>query len=325
MILLPLLAAPAAAQEPEEAPPPRDDSGTPGFPARPQLPDGDAPPEGEAPDLIDELDLDELEEWIVLREDTAPPPPLLRAQAGVVVWFDIRSRIRADDEGVRGTPLEDLETFQGLESSGVSPWLELSIGGDLRGGADFLYLLRGGEVERQDDEILFDGVRLARPGDLIESRFELVTTSGFIEWDPLYGRTYRFGMVGGARYFRLQGSLHAVRPGASPVDLTVRRRGELISPFFGGFVELTPFEYLSVAARVQFMNWSWRSVGLKEARYLEFRLGGTVHLVPGRLGAGIEFRYFVIRAEAREEGGDPQRLEAGMAASGVAFTLTLSF
>lgn len=293
------------------------------FPRRPSLPSsndaGDEPPE-----LEDDLDFEELERWIVLREEAAPPPPLVRLQVGPVLWVDVQSEIRADAMGVRGTRLDDLEEQQGLTGSGASPWLELSIGSDLRGGADLLYLDRGGQPTVQDADVFFDGVHVARPGDVIDARFQMFTTSGYVEWDPLYGRTYRFGLIGGVRYFRLQASFTGARPGLAPEVLTVRRTAELISPFFGGFVELTPFEYLTVSTRVQFMNWSWSDIGLKDARYLEFRLGGVVHVIPGILGIGADFRYFVIRAEGDDD-DDDHRLEAGLAGSGVGLTLTLTF
>lgn len=291
------------------------------FPGRPSMPSGDGEA-AEPPELEDELDFEELERWIVLREEAAPPPPLLRVQVGPVAWVDVQSQIRADGAGVRGTRLDDLEGQQGLRASGGSPWLELSIGSDVRGGADLLYLDRRGRPTVQETDVFFSGVHLARPGDVVDPRFEMFTTSGYVEWDPLYGRTYRFGLLGGVRYFRLQASFTGVRPGLSPEAITVRRRAELVSPFFGGFVELTPFDYLTVSTRVQFMNWSWSDIGLKDARYLEFRLGGVVHVIPGVLGIGADFRYFVIRAEGDEQ---DRKLEAGLAASGVAFTVTLTF
>ena len=40
-----------------------------------------------------------------------------------------------------------------------------------------------------------------------------------------------------------------------------RSRGELFTPFFGGHVELTPFPYLSVFTRIQFISWSWQQIG----------------------------------------------------------------
>ncbi|MCO5169625.1 MAG: hypothetical protein M9894_25065 [Planctomycetes bacterium] len=311
LALLVLLGAPGHGQERADGGPAQ---GRPeGFPQRPELPDD-----------LGELDsFEEFERWITLRDEAASPPPLLRLQLGPVFWVDIQSEIRADRRGLRGTPLRELERRQGLIASGVSPWVELSIGRDIRGGADVLHLVREGKLYHQDEPVLFDGVDLARPGDLVRSRFELFTASGFVEWDPLYGRTYRFGLLGGARYFRFQGAFEAVRRGLDPATLTVRRRGELISPFFGGFVELTPFEYLTVSSRVQFMNWSWKDVGLKSARYLEFRLGATIHIIPEVLGFGAEFRYLVVRAESSRDAD--RQLEAGTAASGVALTVTLTF
>lgn len=323
LVVLPLLAgAPALAQDGDPPGTARAESDRPpGFPPRPSLPGGAQPG---SPELGDDLDFEELERWIVLREEAAPPPPLLRLQCGPVFWVDVQSEIRADRRGARGTRLTDVEGEQGLAASGVSPWLELSIGSDLRGGGDLMYLDRGGRPTVQGRDVTFDGVHLARPGDVVDARFQVFTTSGYVEWDPLYGKTYRFGLIGGVRYFRLQAAFEGVRPGLSPMTVTVRRRAELLSPFFGGFVELTPFEYLTVSSRVQFMNWSWSDIGLKAARYLEFRLGAVLHVVPGVLGLGADFRYFVIRAESDDE-GDDRHFEVGMAGGGVGLNVTLTF
>jgi hypothetical protein len=300
-----------------------EDPGPPGFPPRPQL-RREVDPD-EVPELEGMLDLEELESWIVLREDSAVPQPLLRLQLGSVFWIDVQSQLRADRGGREGTRLIDLEGEQGLTASGVSPWIELSLGRNIRGGADLLHLVRHGPPTVQRREVVFDGATLARPGDAIDAHLEVLTASGFVEWDPLYGRTYRFGLLGGARYFALSARLSGLRRSApfEPQKVTRRVRDELLSPFFGGFVELTPFEYLTVSARVQFMNWSWSNVGLKDARYLDFRLGAQVHVVPELLSLGVEFRYLVIRAAGTDD--DDRRLEAAMAASGVALTAALTF
>jgi hypothetical protein len=326
------LAGPARAQtdppDPPPGPPPArpqldGEPPPPGFPRRPTLPK--PPPSTEAPpELEQDVDLEELEGWIALREEAVEPPPPVRASFAAIGWFDLRTRIRADRFGIEGSHLDALEADQGLPSGGASPWTEITIGRTIRGGFDFLQLARTGQFEHQASDVVFDGVRVARRGDVARASFEVLTTSGFVEWDPLYGRTYRFGLVGGARYFRLSGGLEGVRAADSPTTISVRRQGELLSPFFGGFVELTPFPSLTVATRIQFMNWSWSALGLRDARYLEFRLGGTINIVPGVLGIGAEFRYLVVRAEAKQEEGG-RRLEAGLAASGAALVVTLSF
>ena len=72
------------------------------------------------------------ESWIVIEEEVAPEPALLRLDLGFVAWTSARSRIRADRNQVPGTRLNDLEELQGLDSSGLAPWIELSIGTKVR-------------------------------------------------------------------------------------------------------------------------------------------------------------------------------------------------
>ena len=78
-----------------------------------------------------------------------------------------------------------------------------------------------------------------------------------------------------------------------------------------------------MSARIQFMNWSWSAVDLKDARYLDFRLGALVHLVPEVFSVGLEYRYFVVRATGSAD--EDRRLEAAMAGSGVGLTLSFTF
>lgn len=272
------------------------------------------------PEPSHERGLGELEDWFVLEEEDAPEPPLLRLEVGVLAFVESRTEMRSFKGGARGSELRDLEQQQGLDEGFVAPWLELSIGSKVRGGADAFFFVRGGENTIQDETLVFDGEVVATPGYPARPRFSLVSVSGFVAWDALYGRTYRLGLLGGLRYFRLDAAFTGVLDG---VETTHRARGELLSPFFGGSFHLTPFPYLTVSSRVQFMNWSWRAVGLREARYFDFRLGAQINVVPGALGVALEYRFLVIQAEARER-GDPG-LDAAMAAHGLSLALVFTY
>jgi hypothetical protein len=263
--------------------------------------------------------LEALESWIVLEEEAAPEPPLLRAHLGVAGWLEVRTRIQQDGDGVSGSRLDDLEANQGLATGGAAPWFEVTLGAKVRGGADGMYFFRNGDFRTQDDDVVFEGETIAREGDLLETEFAFTTLGGFVEWDAIYGRNYRIGLVGGVRYFRFDLRFR-VRDGGRLE--TTETRGELLSPYFGGLVELTPFPYLTVFARAQFMNWSWEEINLKEARYFELRLGATLNVIPGLLGIGAEYRFVSSQAEADD---GPDRIRVGLGASGLAFTLNLSF
>lgn len=297
---------------------------------RPGLPDStpEVPPEesGVMDDLGESFDealdrLEALESWIVLREETAPAPRLVRAAAGVIVFLDVQSETQSD----RGTVLDNLEQEQGLPGSGPAAWLDISIGGSVRGGFDAMYFARRGELSRQTSEVRFDNQTIAGPGDVAACDLSVFTCSGYVEWNPLHGSTYRLGVLGGLRYFDVNVELRGVRNDLNRPETHGRERGELVSPYFGGHVELTPFPALSVSAHVQFMNWSWSAAGLKEARYLEFGLGAMVYVVPGRLGLGAEMRYFFAQAETRLDDDDGQQLEVGASATGVAFTVLFQY
>lgn len=266
-----------------------------------------------------------LESWIVLEEETAPEPPLLRLEAGLMGFIESRSQLRADRAGVRGTDLTDLETQQGLQSGGLGPWLELSIGGKVRGGADLLRFVRGGSgFDQQDDPVDFDGRRVADAGDYLESSFKFLSVGAFVEWDVLYGRTYRIGLVGGLRYFRLDFDLRSLKVQRPPYQtFHTRVRGELLSPFFGGLIELTPFSYLSVYTQVQFMNWSWDAVELSEARYFHFRLGARLNVIPEFFSIGLEYRFLILSAKPSQT--NSRRLEGDLSANGLGVYVTVAF
>jgi hypothetical protein len=264
-------------------------------------------------------------DFSLFEEEAAPDPPLLRVDFGVVGWVENRTEIRSDRFNQVGTQFEDLEQEQGLASAGAAPWIELTIGGRWRGGADASWFVRGGErLKQQEERAVFDGVVLAEPGDYLRTSFQLLTCSGFVQWDALYARTYRLGLVGGVRYFRLDATMEGVRR-QLPHSRSVRVRGELLSPFFGGHVELTPFPYLSVLTKIQFMAWSWEKIGLKEARYFEFRLAATLHVIPELLSLTVEYRFRVIRVEARANTTRARRILGGMQSNGLVFGVSLRF
>ena len=257
-------------------------------------------------------------------EEEVPEPPLLRLHGGQIAWVDARTSIRSDRRGVIGTTLDDLEADQGLDSGGAAPWIEATIGRTFRAGFDATFFAREGDLVRQDDRVVLDGRVVAERGGYVRSRFSLLNLGALLEWDFLYDSSYRIGLTGGARYFAFDLRLKSVPTPTSTAFQRTRTRGELISPFFGGLVELTPFPYLSVLARIEFMNWSWRSVGLREARYFSLRLGAAVHPIPGRVSVGLEFRFSRVRAEGRDDdGGD--RVDGSIGTAGVALVGNFSF
>jgi hypothetical protein len=270
-----------------------------------------------------ELKLPDWQDWITLEEEGAPEPPLLRVQAGLVAALEVNTRVRADRADLAGSRLDDLEEEQGLASSGLAPWIELSIGGAVRAGGDLVYLGRLGDYRQQEERVAFDGKLIAEPGDWVKPEMHYFTAGTFIEWDFLYGETYRFGLVGGARYFLFDVELRGVRR-QSPQIVKASARAELLSPYFGGLVELTPFPYLSVQTQVQFMNWSWEQIRLKKARYLRFRLGFTVRPTDW-LGFGAEYRFEVIRAEGRSSRDEGQQIDGALATNNVLLHLELTF
>ncbi|MGE0709516.1 MAG: hypothetical protein AB7N76_20650 [Planctomycetota bacterium] len=292
-----------------------------------EAPDAEAEPrEGSAGNDDPAARLKALESWIVVEEEDAPEPPLLRLEVGFVGFISTRSRIQVDRNGLNGTPLDDLEEKQGLRSGGVGPWVELTLGAKVRGGVDYFEFSRSSErYVRQEQTIDFDGERLAGVGDYARANSDFRSMSGFVQWDALYGQTYRIGLIGGLRYFRFDVDLEAIRFGGGATTLRTRRVvGEMLSPYFGGQVELTPFPYFSVYTRVQFMNWSWSAVGLSEARYFQFRLGARVNLIPDTFSVGVEYRFIILRATPTV-GETGRQIEGGLSASGVCVTLTFSF
>ncbi|MBL4843999.1 MAG: hypothetical protein JKY65_00615 [Planctomycetes bacterium] len=268
--------------------------------------------------------LREFESWIVLEEEIVPDPPLLRVELGFLGVIESRSRIRVDRGTLRGTRLDNLEVNQGLESGAMGPWLTFSLGGKIRGGGDFFQFKRGGTYRRQVEEVIFDGVRLAGPDDLLRANFSFLSLSAFVEWDVLYGRKYRIGFLGGLRYFRLQVELEGVLLRPTPQEVKRKVLGELLSPTFGGLIELTPFPHLTVFSQAQFMNWSWESVGLEDARYFEMRIGARLNMIPEFLSLSLEYRFMIVNATPTL-GGTGRRVEGALTINGLVVSIGLSF
>jgi len=329
LLLLFALGAPVWAQDPD--PGPSGESRRPGE--APETLPWDATPEEEGTRAAPtpgggeagiEGNLRELESWLILEEEIVPDPPLIRLELGFLGVIETRSRVRVDRRGLRGSSLENLEEEQGLESGSIGPWISFSFGGKLRGGGEALYFSRRGDFTRQDEEISFDGIQLAAPGDFVRAKFEFLSLSSFVEWDILYGRRYRIGLLGGLRYFRLNVDLEAAKFSPSARTVERRVRGELLSPSFGGLVELTPFPYLTMFSQAQFMNWSWRHAGLAEASYFEFRIGARLNVIPEFLSLSLEYRFLNVRARP-VLGARGGRIEGSLSANGLSFSIGLAF
>lgn len=264
----------------------------------------------------------DLESWLVLEEEDAPEAPLFDVSIGGVGFIEARTQVRASRSWAAGTRLTDMEEEQGLQEEFGAPWLEMTIGDLVRGGIDVGYWSRGGSMTRQEATLVFGGRTIAEPGDYVRPRFSYLNLGGFLEWNVIYGRTYRIGLVGGLRYFRLAAELRAARLGGVGRFETARARGELLSPFFGGLFELTPFPYLSVYSQIQFMSWSWKAIDLRSCRYFQFRLGAKLNVAPGRVSFGVEYRFLVVDAEAR---GGKTGLDAAISANGLGLSLIFSY
>ncbi|MEZ6184317.1 MAG: hypothetical protein R3F62_04805 [Planctomycetota bacterium] len=265
-----------------------------------------------------------LDEWITLDEDAAREPPWVQIETGFVGWLECRTRVRADNNGVRGTELRNLEQDQGLPSSGIGPAFRLSVGQALRVGLKGDHLVRSGEFERQDEPITFKGVRLAEPGSYVRSRFELLSLGTFAAWSPIAGADYRLTFYGGLQYFRFELKLTGTpQSAAQPTFRSERVRGELLSPVFGGQFELRPFDALGIYTRIEFMNWSWKEAQLKDAEYFDFRLGGRIYFLDDLLAFGGEYRFMLLSAET--SGDDDRRVDGAVGLNGLAFFLEVRF
>jgi len=264
------------------------------------------------------------DEWITLDEDAARPPPWVQAEVGFVGWVEARSQIRADRRGVAGTELRNLEDEQGLDSAGIGPAFRITFGQALRVGFKGDHLIRSGSLQQQDREVVFDGKQIAAPGDYVKTRFEFLTLGTFASWSPIAGRDYRLTVLGGLQYFRFDLELTGTALARQSVLLRQRVRGELLSPVFGGQFELRPFDALGIYTRIEFMNWSWKDLELKDAQYFDFRLGGRIYFFDDLFAFGGEYRFMLLRARARDE-DSARRVNGAVALNGLAFFLELRF
>lgn len=264
------------------------------------------------------------DEWITLDEEAARPPPWVQAEVGFVGWVEVRSQIRADRRGVAGTELRNLEDEQGLDSAGIGPAFRITVGQALRVGFKGDHLIRSGSLQQQQGEVVFDGTQIAAPGDYVRTRFEFLTLGTFASWSPIAGRDYRLTVLGGLQYFRFDLKLSGTASVRNGALVSERVRGELLSPVFGGQFELRPFDALGIYTRIEFMNWSWSDVRLKDAQYFDFRLGGRIYFFDDLFAFGGEYRFMLLRARTRGEDSD-RRVNGAVALNGLAFFLELRF
>jgi hypothetical protein len=235
-----------------------------------------------------------LPSWLAIEEEDAPDPPAVKLEAAVIGWPYIRSSIQLGrHRGDPGVEITDVEQDVGLPRQGVSPWAEISLGAELRFGANFLDLDRTGRFRQVSQTLDTEGIILAQPGDYAEAHLHYTQVESYVLWDVLYGAHYRIGPIGGGQYTRIASRLTGVQlVGREIVFKSTAPESDLFAPFFGGHIELDPVSLFTVYADVRVVDWSWGAIGLRNQRTFMSRLGFSLSLLDGLVGLGIDFRFF---------------------------------
>jgi hypothetical protein len=304
-VALAVLALPARA---DDAPPP----------APPAQEDSDAPAPDEEPK--------KKSLWIFSDEDEeAPPPPIVRAEAGVVLWPYLLTTVTIDrKQSFSGRPI-DTEA-NGLQGRWLSPFIDGSIGTTIRGCVSWLDLDRQSEFHHAGETIDVGGGRiLANPGDAVAIGIHYSQVDLFAEWDCLYGKRYRIGLLGGARTIRIATRIAGVQLDQQIDYQSIAVNDWLVSPIVGGQIELSPVSFFSVYTNIRVIDWAWRTIGLREERTFEMRVGFTVTFIEDILSASVDFRFLNIFASPNDLNGG-RNLEAfELEAGGVALSLAFKY
>ncbi|MBI3722970.1 hypothetical protein HY251_03295 [bacterium] len=240
----------------------------------------------------------------------------------MLAWPVLRTSIKIGRQGGDpGREITDAEEQLGLPHQALSPYVEASVGSIVRAGADFLDLDRSERFRTVHETVNAKGVLLANPGGQVASRFHYLQASAFVEWEVVRGASYRFALIGGARYLRIATRLRGLQPDGSV--LAVSRESDVLSPFFGGSVELTPVPTFAVFASVRFIDWAWSDIQLREQRYFISRIGAEVKFFDGAVGVALDFRFLSSSLDTGAVGKTRGRFVLDAAGVGLSVTCRL--
>ncbi len=283
------------------------------------------PPEPLTPPKVHLPDKDLSEPLLEDEKDKAPAPPLVQADAGIVLWPFLRTSIRVSREGGdRGTRISSAEDTGGLARRAISPWIDATIGRSVRFGLSAIDLRREGEYTRVDEPVIAGGRVLANAGGYLETDVEYTQADAYVQWDLLAGKKYRIGLIGGARLIRIASKLRGIQ--TQPINLqTVSVSDVIWSPFFGGHLEFAPVPIFAFYANVRFIDWSWSAIGLQEQRTYEMRLGFRATIVPELFTAAFEFRFLSSFLDPADLNGGRNFSRYQLDAGGIAFVLGIQY
>ncbi len=242
-----------------------------------------------------------LPSWLAVEEEGTPEPPVVRAEAGVILWPFLRTSIQLGEPGGDpGTEINDAESKLGLPREGVSPFAEISVGKTIRFGMDVLDIERSERLRTVYEMVDAKGVILAQPGGMIGTRFDYLQTSAYLEVELLRGASYRIALLAGARYLRVSTRLRGLQSDGNVIAVT--SQSDVFSPFFGGTVELHPVPVFSVFASIRFIDWSWAAIHLREQNTFTSRLGCAVSFLDGLLGLALDLRFLSSQLDTGSSG-----------------------
>jgi len=252
------------------------------------------PPVKEPPAPSKEPAPPEKPSWLDDDDGEVPEPPLVKAQAGIILWPYLRTTIEIDRKHSLEGKQIDAEDSAGLPERWLSPWGEASVGTSIRVAASWLDLDRQGDFTRAGQTIDVGGGRiLANTGDFVSIGLHYSQVDAVAQWDFLRGKRYRIGVLGGARVIRIATRIAGMQLEKFDYQ-SIAVNDWLVSPIGGGGFELDPVPFFTFFANIRFIDWAWREIGLREERTFEMRVGVSVTFVEDMLSASLDFRFLNV-------------------------------
>lgn len=210
---------------------------------------------------------------------------------GGAIFFDLNTDLRVDGRTLRGSTI-DLEDDLDLPSLPAIPFLELSFGTVFRMHLAFMQSVREGE-ERVDENIRYNGARMAIAGDEMGARSEIFTADLFFS-TPLYRKqAIRVEIIAGGKYVHLENRLRNQDPADPSLVERLRSTDTVDAPGLylgiGGHLVLGPT--LTLYSRFLFTKYTWDVFDTERFSYSDFTLGLTYRLF-ATLSLSVDYRLY---------------------------------
>lgn len=205
------------------------------------------------------------------------------------LFTDFQSNLQYDTNIITGTKL-NLRSDLDLDHNQVVPFVEAWFGGRFALNLAYMDSKYEGKALKST-KITYNGITLTDglSQKQVTVDIDFRTADIAVQLNPIFSDKLQAGGIAGVKYFYYKNRIVNTTD-----NIAVNSDEEILIPYYGGEVILTPIRYLSFHLRLRGSSYQWSAVNIDRGIYLDFELGATLRFTK-YIGFTVEYRYFEVR------------------------------